>query len=226
MKVSVIIPVYNEANTVERLVSAVLDSGVQDLEIILVNDGSTDLSRAQLEARVGDKVFKIIHHSKNQGKGAALRSGLREVSGDIIIIQDADLEYDPKEYTRSLAPILEGKAEVVYGSRFIGNGGHRVLYFWHRLGNRLLTLVSNVFTNLNLTDMETCSKVFKRSVIKDIRIEENRLERWCALCLRSHQIQSTTAQLRFFLSVFSTALVPVLGVRRFRVAPHRLQDAF
>ena len=173
MKVSIVIPVYNEANTVERLVASVLDSGVQDQEIILVNDGSTDLSPSQLEALVGARVSKIIHHSRNQGKGAALRTGFREVSGDVVIIQDADLEYDPKAYLRLLAPIFGGKAEVVYGSRFIGENEHRVLYFWHMLGNRLLTLLSNVFTNLNLTDMETCSKVFKRSIIEGICIEEN-----------------------------------------------------
>jgi glycosyltransferase involved in cell wall biosynthesis len=174
MKISIVVPVFNEESTLASLVDAVLASGVENKEIIIVNDGSTDGTRAILDKQIAPRVHKIIHHSVNQGKGAALRTGIREATGDVVIIQDSDLEYDPKEYPRLLAPILDGKADVVYGSRFMGGRPHRVVYFWHRIGNRMLTLLSNMFTNLNLTDMETCYKVFKRSVIQDIQIEENR----------------------------------------------------
>ena len=171
---SIIIPCYNEKNTIRSIIDAVNDSPVPKKEIIIVDDFSTDGTRDILENEIKPLVSKIIYHEKNQGKGAALRTGIKEATGDVVIIQDADLEYDPQEYTKLLSPILAGKADVVYGSRFKGDGAHRVVYYWHYVGNRFLTFLSNAFTNINLTDMETCYKLFKREVIQSINIKENR----------------------------------------------------
>ncbi|MFN2508580.1 MAG: glycosyltransferase family 2 protein [Chthoniobacterales bacterium] len=174
MKVSVVIPCYNERNTVAEIVHAVRSSGVPDLEIIVVDDCSTDGSREVIETELPELATHLIYHSVNRGKGATLRTGFKVATGDIIIVQDADLEYDPTEYPLLLDPILSGKADVVYGSRFKGGRAHRVVYFWHMLGNRFLTLLSNMFTNLNLTDMETCYKAFRREILAGIVIEEDR----------------------------------------------------
>lgn len=171
MKLSVVIPVYNERNTIRAILAAVKAVNLPK-EIIVVDDFSADGTRDILRT-IDDPDVRIFYHESNQGKGAALRTGFSKVQGDIVIIQDADLEYNPQEYYRLIRPILEGKADVVYGSRFIGES-HRVLLFWHYLGNMFLTLLSNTFTNLNITDMETCYKVFKAGVIKDIRIKSNR----------------------------------------------------
>lgn len=174
MKLSVVIPCYNEKNTIHKIVRAVKESGTKDLEIIIVDDYSTDGTRDILENEIKPLVDKIIYHEKNKGKGAALRAGFSEVTGDLVIVQDADLEYDPKEYGLLMKPILEGKADVVYGSRFMGSGPHRAVYFWHMAGNKFLTMLSNMLSNINLTDMETCYKMFKKDVIKSINIEEDR----------------------------------------------------
>ncbi len=185
MKVSIVIPCYNEASTVERIVEAVLASPVAEKEIIIVDDASTDGTKAILEDRLSRKLkfkgggegeigFRVIHHEKNRGKGAALRTGFAAAAGDVVIIQDADLEYDPQEYPRLLKPILDGRADVVFGSRFAGGEAHRVVYYWHMVGNRFLTLLSNMFTNINLTDMESCYKVFRKEVLDTIEIKENR----------------------------------------------------
>jgi glycosyltransferase involved in cell wall biosynthesis len=174
MKLSVVIPCYNEAATIEGILAAVRGAPWPDMEIIVVDDCSTDGTRDLLNGRLNARVDRLVLHEKNQGKGAALRSGIRAATGDIVIIQDADLEYDPNEYPKVLAPIVEGRADVVYGSRFMGAAPHRVLYYWHSVGNGVLTVLSNMFTNLNLTDMETCYKAFRREVIQSITIEENR----------------------------------------------------
>ena len=174
MKLSVVIPCYNEKNTIHKIVKSVKESGIKDLEIIIVDDYSTDGTRDILENEIKPLVDKIIYHEKNKGKGAALRTGFGEMTGDLVIVQDADLEYDPKEYALLMQPILEGKADVVYGSRFMGSGPHRAVYFWHMVGNKFLTMLSNMFSNINLTDMETCYKMFKKDVIKSINIEEDR----------------------------------------------------
>jgi glycosyltransferase involved in cell wall biosynthesis len=172
MKLTVVIPVYNERETILRVIAAVQGVALEK-EIIIVDDGSSDGTR-ELLATVADPAVRVILHDRNQGKGAALRTGFAAASGDVVIIQDADLEYDPQDYPRLLRPILEGKADVVYGSRFVGGEQHRALFFWHMLGNKLLTLLSNMMTDLNLTDMETCYKVFRREVLQRITIEENR----------------------------------------------------
>ncbi len=172
MKLSIVIPVYNEKNTIKEIVRRVRETPFEK-EIIIVDDYSTDGTRELLKEIENEPDLRILYHPQNMGKGASLRSGFENVSGDIVIIQDADLEYDPGEYPNLIQPISEGKADVVYGSRFMG-GPRRVLYFWHAIGNHLLTLLSNMMTNLNLTDMETCYKVFRREVLKKITIKSNR----------------------------------------------------
>ncbi len=174
MRLSVIIPCYNERNTIRDIVRAVKAAPYADKEIIIVDDFSTDGTRDILTNEIASLVDNVLYHTTNRGKGAALRTGIQAATGDIILIQDADLEYDPQEYPLLLEPILQNKADVVYGSRFMGGNPHRVLYFWHRIGNGFLTFLSNMFTNLNLTDMETCYKVFRRDIIQPITIEENR----------------------------------------------------
>jgi glycosyltransferase involved in cell wall biosynthesis len=171
---SVVIPVYNERDTLEELVSRVRAVPIRK-EVILVDDGSTDGTRDLLPVLETQDDIRVFYHEANQGKGAALRTGFNQAKGNVVVVQDADLEYDPNEYPRLIQPILEGKADVVYGSRFIGES-HRVLYFWHYLGNRFVTTLSNMFTNLNLTDMETCYKVFRREVIQEVapRLKQNR----------------------------------------------------
>ncbi len=176
-KLSIIIPVYNELETLRQIIDIVASVDLPlEKEIVLVDDCSRDGSRELIEGGIKEDGFCLlkVYHDVNQGKGAALRSGFKAATGDIVLIQDADLEYDPNEYPRLLAPILDGRADVVYGSRFVGSGAHRVHLFWHMVGNRLLTLVSNMFTNLNLTDMETCYKVFRKPIIDNITICEDR----------------------------------------------------
>ena len=174
MKISIIIPCYNEVNTIELIIDKILK--IQDLnyEIILIDDCSTDGTKNIIEKKLQKNINKIIYNDKNFGKGYSIREGLKVATGNIILIQDADLEYSPKDYKKLIAPILKGYADVVYGSRFLGSSEKRVLYFWHTLGNKILTLLSNIFTNLNLTDMEVCYKVFKSEVIKNINLVENR----------------------------------------------------
>jgi len=174
---SVVIPCYNEETTVEQIVAEVLQADTLSLklDIVIVDDCSTDTTRSKVNALAEkDSRIRLICHDVNQGKGAALRTGFAQAKGDYVIIQDADMEYDPNEYAKLLAPLLDGRADVVFGSRFSGGHVRRVLYFWHSLGNKVLTLMSNVFTDLNLTDMETCYKVFRRDILQQVTICENR----------------------------------------------------
>ena len=173
MKLSIIIPCYNERSTILSLIKAVKDCPVENREIIIVDDGSKDGTRDILKS-LDDPEARVIFHERNQGKGAALRTGFSAATGEICIVQDADLEYDPQEFPIVIQPILDGKADVVFGSRFQGGRPHRVVYFWHRVGNGFLTLMSNFFTDLNISDMETCYKAFRREVIQAINISENR----------------------------------------------------
>lgn len=174
MKLSVVIPCYNERATIRDIVAAVCSAPFEDKEIIIVDDCSSDGTRAILQQEIEGKVARVLYHDVNQGKGAALRTGFAAATGDIVVIQDADLEYNPNEYPDLVRPIMDGLADVVYGSRFQGGRPHRVLYFWHSVGNQFLTLVSNMMSNLNLTDMETCYKAFRREIIQGITIQENR----------------------------------------------------
>jgi glycosyltransferase involved in cell wall biosynthesis len=174
---SIVIPVYNEERTLAALLDAVLAAPLPegvDRELIVVDDASTDATPARLAHYGPDPRIRTFRQEPNQGKGAALRRGFEEARGDFVVVQDADLEYDPREYGKLLGPVLEGKADVVFGSRFMGGEAHRVLFFWHSVGNRFLTLLSNALTNLNLTDMETCYKLFRTDVLRRIRLEENR----------------------------------------------------
>jgi len=176
MKLSIVIPCYNERHTIRALVDRVraVDLGDVEKEIVIVDDCSRDGTRDLLRTEIAPLVDQIVYHEENQGKGAAMRTGFAAATGDIMVVQDADLEYDPAEYPRLIKPIVEGRADVVFGSRFAGGDAHRVVYFWHMVGNKFLTLLSNMFTNLNLTDMETCYKVCTREVIRQVNLVENR----------------------------------------------------
>lgn len=172
--ISIIIPCYNEINTIKKIIEKIKKYSPYKNEIIVIDDYSNDGSREVLNKYLKTEISKLILNDKNYGKGYCIRRGIKEASGEIILIQDADLEYDPKDYEKLVNPIIKNYADVVYGSRFIGSDEKRVLFFWHSVGNKILTLFSNMFTNLNLTDMENCYKVFKSDVIKNIKLKENR----------------------------------------------------
>lgn len=174
MKLSVVIPCFNEVGTIGQVVEAVKASPVKNCEIIIVDDCSIDGTRELLKSKIESQVEQVIYHCKNRGKGAALRTGFAAATGDIVIVQDADLEYDPQEYPLMIDPIINDRADVVFGSRFQGGRPHRVVYYWHMVGNKLLTTLSNMLTNINLTDMETCYKAFRREIIQSVKIKENR----------------------------------------------------
>jgi len=174
MKLSIVIPCFNELKTIEEIVMAVKSAPVENKEIIVVDDFSTDGTRELLKEKIEPLVDRVMYHEVNRGKGAALRTGFAEATGDIVVVQDADLEYDPQQYPILMEPILQNRADVVFGSRFMGGLPHRVVYFWHMVGNKFLTLLSNAFTNINLTDMETCYKMFRREIIQSINIQEDR----------------------------------------------------
>jgi glycosyltransferase involved in cell wall biosynthesis len=173
---SVVVPCYNEEKTIRTILDRIMESPIPIHEIIVVNDCSKDRSREILEElkESFEGPLRVFHHEVNQGKGAALRTGFQQATGDVVVVQDADLEYDPQEYPILFKPIADGKADAVFGSRFMGGQAHRVVYFWHMIGNRVLTLASNMFTNINLTDMETCYKMVRREILQQITIEENR----------------------------------------------------
>lgn len=173
-QLSVIIPVYNERDTIRQIIDSILSVDTIEKEIIIVDDYSNDGTRDLLEREIESMVSKVIYHETNQGKGAAIRTALKHVTGEYTIIQDADLEYNPKEYPVLLEPMVKGKADVVFGSRFMTTEHRRVLYFWHYVGNKFITLLSNMLTNLNISDVETCYKLFRTDIIKQIKIEENR----------------------------------------------------
>lgn len=177
MKLSIVIPCYNEKDTLREILTRVRAASiapVEEREIIVVDDASTDGTAELLRGELAGMADRVLFHDGNRGKGAALRTGFAQATGDFVIVQDADLEYDPKEYVLLLKPMVDGLADVVIGSRFMGGGPHRVVYFWHMVGNRMLTLLSNMFTNINLTDMESCFKLFRREVLKRIQVEEDR----------------------------------------------------
>lgn len=174
MKLSIIVPCFNEKATIQEIISAVKGISIQNKEVIIVDDFSTDGTRELLQNELYKEVDKVVYHEKNIGKGGALRSGFKAATGDVVVVQDADLEYDPNELAVLLEPIAKGKADVVFGSRFMGSEAHRVVYFWHYVGNKLLTLFSNMLTDINLTDMETCYKMFRKSILDQITIEEDR----------------------------------------------------
>lgn len=174
MKLTIVIPCYNEKNTIHDIIRAVKACPVAEKEIIVVDDHSTDGTRDILRNEIASQIDKVVYHEYNQGKGAALRTGFKHATGDVVVVQDADLEYDPNELPLLMEPIRKDRADVVFGSRFMGGQPHRVVYFWHMIGNKFLTLMSNMFTNINLTDMETCYKMFRRDIIQSIQIEEDR----------------------------------------------------